>query len=324
LQRQEGSGEFERIARAMPDPGKDEGLVVREGFAFHLGDPNLEVSDRRAPPRHKRPPATRISSSTGCSLRFELTLLAFIQAHRRAGAKARVPDLGLDIVGSNDRPAWSDVVATGAIDSPGNVYIPAREKRARSVRAALLTLEEAGLVRLPRSEGGQPRFEDFVLLDERGTGAGREPEEYRVPSGRGSSNVTFALPAGFVSQSWIHALEDSEIALILMLACGRCALRVGDMLAISGADRLRHYGIHRDLYSRARKTLQLFGVLDVEEVERHGDGRAVDSNFFLHRLRLIPETFAKPAAPTIAAAIADQLERASALTAAREAAQKVK
>jgi hypothetical protein len=80
-------------------------------------------------------------------------------------------------------------------------------------------------------------------------------------------------PSGrFVMNGWLHVLEDSEITLLLMVACGR-----GTLVATSEADispgevaipaevRLRRYGIHRDPFSAARKTLEWFGLLDVRE-----------------------------------------------------------
>jgi hypothetical protein len=80
-----------------------------------------------------------------------------------------------------------------------------------------------------------------------------------------------------------HVLEDAEITLLLMVACGR-----GTLVATSKADlvpgevaipaevRLRGYGIHRDPFSAACKTLEWFGLLGVREVARHFDGRGED------------------------------------------------
>jgi hypothetical protein len=310
LNRQQQTGEFERIAKRTPIPSAEQGLVLRRGFAYQEGEHDADASDRKAPARGMRPPATRITSSRGCALRFELTLLAWVQSTRKSGGKARVKDFGLDIVGSSDTPAWSDVIATGAEDSAlGGILTTEREKRARSVRSALKTMKSAGLVEIPETPAGGPKFEDFVLLDERGTDAIGEKAEYKVPLARASS--TFTLPAEFISQGWVHVLEDSEIALLLMVACAYGGWWENGMLVMPGAVRLRNYGIHRDPYWRARKTLQWFGLLDVEELGRHGDGRAEDSNFFVNRLRLMPEGFAKTAVSTITASVKEQIARAT-------------
>jgi hypothetical protein len=97
----------------------------------------------------------------------------------------------------------------------------------------------------------------------------------------------FTLPAGFVMNGWLQVLEDSEITLLLMVPCGRgtlVATSEADMapgeVAIPAEVRLRRYGIHRDPFSAARKTVEWFGLLDVREVARHFDGRRED----IHRL----------------------------------------
>ncbi|MFJ2758779.1 hypothetical protein ACIO3S_24485 [Nocardioides sp. NPDC087217] len=67
-------------------------------------------------------------------------------------------------------------------------------------------------------------------------------------------------------------LEDSEITVLLMAACGAGAFFDQGGWAFPGEVRLRHYGIHRDPYAAARKTLEWFALLDVEEIMRHSDG----------------------------------------------------
>jgi hypothetical protein len=106
-------------------------------------------------------------------------------------------------------------------------------------------------------------------------------------------------PSGrFVMNGWLHVLEDSEITLLLMVACGRGTLVATSEAAISPGEvaipaevRLRRYGIHRDPFSAARKTLEWFGLLDVREVARHFDGRGEDGAARLHRLSVTPRGF---------------------------------
>ena len=109
------------------------------------------------------------SSRRGAALRFALTLLALVQTKRKPGAKARLIDLGLEVTGSSQKLGWADFLAADAADSnSGGVYLTARDKRARSVRNARMNLESAGLVSVPGAPGLRNRFENFVLLNERG------------------------------------------------------------------------------------------------------------------------------------------------------------
>ncbi|VXB16320.1 hypothetical protein ARTHRO9V_1220001 [Arthrobacter sp. 9V] len=147
---------------------------------------------------------------------------------------------------------------------------------------------------------------DFTLLNEVGYDVVRGHEEYKVPK----REPVFALPDGFLSAGWLHVLEDSEIALVLMIACGVGGLQEEQRLVMPSATRLLRYGIHRDAFSSARKTLEWFGLLDVEEYRRHEDGRAEDIDLRVHRLGLLPEGFKMPALPTVIDALEQQLERA--------------
>lgn len=283
------------------------GLRLRPQFA-HLTDPiDGDSSDRKAPPRELRPPATRISSSRGSALRLELTVLALLQLHRKPGAKAHLADLQIPIAGDSRNTGWADLVAALPRDSNARgLFYSARDKRARTVRSTLESLEAAGLVDVPGESGERNRFEKFVPLNEAGSGALREREEYAVPE---ISDDVFALPPGFILNGWLHVLEDSEIAVLLMAACGRGAWDEDGLWAFPGVVRLCHYGIHRDPYSAARKTLEWFGLLEVKEVRRHEDGRAEDDERYLHRIGLRTAGFEQPALPTIQDALQRQIDR---------------
>ncbi|MCK5929165.1 MAG: hypothetical protein KAG80_13305 [Nocardioides sp.] len=283
------------------------GLRLRLPFA-HLTEPIAgDSSDRKAPPRELRPPATRISSSIGSALRLELTVLALVQMHRKPGAKARLADLEIPLAGDSQRTGWADLVAALPTDSNvGGIYHNARDKRARTVRKALERLEAAGLVDVPGKPGERNRFEGFVPLHEAGAEALGEREEYAVPE---ISAPVFAMPPGFVLNGWLHVLEDSEIAVLLMAACGVGSWVEDGLRAFPGVVRLRHYGIHRDPYSAARKTLEWFGLLEVEEVGRHEDGRAEGDERYLHRIGLRMAGFDQPALPAIQDALQRQLDR---------------
>lgn len=287
---------------------REEGLRLRDQFVY-LTDPiDGDSSDRKAPPRELRPPATRISSSLGSALRLELTVLALLQLHRRPGARAHLADLEIPIAGDSQHAGWADLVAALPTDSNmrGNFH-NSRDKRARTVRKALERLETVGLVHVRAGRGARNRFEDFAPLHEAGAAAHGEREEYTIPE-RGAARV-FAMPRGFILNGWLHVLEDSEIAVLLMAACGRDAFAADGGWAFPGEVRLRHYGIHRDPYAAARKTLEWFGLLDVEEVMRHSDGRAEQDVRLVHRIAIRREGFEVPALPAIQETIQRQLSR---------------
>lgn len=283
------------------------GLRLRPQFAC-LTDPiDGDSSDRKAPPRELRPPATRISSSKGSALRLELTVLALLQLYRKPGAAAHLAALQIPVAGDSQNTGWADLVAALPSNiNMGGTYYSARDKRARTVRSALETLEAAGLVDVPGKHGERNRFEGFVPLHEAGATVLGEREEYAIPA---ISEEAFALPSGFILNGWLHVLEDSEISVLLMAACGVGSWTEDGLKAFPGMVRLCRYGIHRDSYSAARKTLEWLGLLEVKEVGRHVDGRAEDDVRFLHRIGLRTAGFEQPALPAIQSALQSQLAR---------------
>ncbi|MER3386864.1 MAG: hypothetical protein RIC81_00790 [Microcella pacifica] len=296
-----------RVYSSMRGELPPTGLLIREGFSYRALAAGTLASDRKALPRELRPPATRLMSSRGSALRFILTLIALVQTRRRAGAKAKLVEFGFEVAGHTSAWGWTDLIASDATNSnSGGVFLTARDKRARIVRNALLSLEEAGLVDIPGRPGERNRFEKFVLLNERGVEAIGEHEEYRVPT---KAEPTFTFPAGLIANGWLHVLEDSEIAILLMVACAREGWRDGGLLVMPPEIRLQNYGIHRDIFSSARKTLVWFGLLNVEELGRHGDGRAENGDQLVHRLGLVPEGFESPAATVVMSALTAQLAR---------------
>lgn len=295
---------LELIEEQIPPPMGGGPLVLRDGFSYRANRVDPDASDRRAPNPEFRPPATRLMTSRGAALRFAITLVALAQGHRRPGQRARLSELQLPVVGDSRRLGWSDLIHTDAIDSrAGKVAIRSREKRARSVRNAVRALAVAGLVETPADTTA---LHEFTLLNEVGHDVVRGHEEYKVPK----REPVFALPDGLMSAGWLHVLEDSEIALVLMIACGIGGRQEEQRLVMPSATRLLRYGIHRDAFSSARKTLEWFGLLDVEEYRRHEDGRAEDIDLRVHRLALLPDGFKMQALPTAIDALEQQLARA--------------
>lgn len=291
-----------RNFQAGKGPLTKHGFRIRYPFSYRDDAPAGDFSDRKVPGRRFRPPATRISSSRGSTLRIYLTALAVAQMTKTAGGHPQ----WLPIVGSSGRVGWTDLVATDAAKSgSGLTTLTAKDKRARSIRTGFKTLQQANLLRFARSEGKRGDFENYDLLDETG-GSGGELELYKVPGVKGA---LITLPASFILNSWVHVLEDSELTLLLMIACGMGGL-AGPLVAIPGDVRLLHYGIGRDPYSRARKTLEWFGLVTVIEVNRHDDGKTEGGeNHFLHRFEIRKEGFELQALPTVISSLEKQLAR---------------
>lgn len=286
----------EKAEAELGAPGRlaTRGLVLRTGFVYRPTPAPAYASDRRVPKREHRPPATRIASSQGAALRLYLMALAENQIRLRAGASATNP-LPIDGRGS---VSWIDLVASTAArsTSPGGTYLKAKDKMLRTVTGALKTLEDANLVHLPHATKAKGKFEQFVLLDETGSGA-----DYELPR---KVDDTFSLPAAFITNGWLHVLEDSEIALLLMVACGRGSEPFGPgLVAINGETRLLHYGIARDPFTAAHRSLEQFGLLDVHQVDRWPDGRSMGNARSLHRLELLPGGFDKDARTTVLKAL---------------------
>ncbi|UIJ35121.1 hypothetical protein [Allobranchiibius sp. GilTou73] len=265
-----------------------------------------DVSDRSAPSKTERPPATRIMSSQGVALRFYLLLLACSQARTKTGKQ---PHLDLRLVGDAQQTGWADLIATGAVRSgSGRTHMTQRDKKARSLRSALRSLRTAKLV-----DFDPGKYEDFMMLAESCAARIGDPVPYTAPR---AAEDTFSVPAGFFANGWINVLEDSEIAVILMLACGKLRLPADDQfdvepgeIAIPASDRVLSYGISRDVFSTARKTLEWFGLIAVREIHRHEDGRGVDNSHSLHRVIVLPDGFDQDALGVVRPVIENQLGR---------------
>lgn len=277
------------------------GLRIRKSFSY-LTSPQGDFSDRRAPARHQRPSATHVASGKSCALRLFLMALSLAQKEGKSGAKAIHPP----IQSERDALGWADLIATDASDSYGrDSFIRSKDKRIASVRSAFKKLEEAKLIDVAGPEGKRDRYQKYFFLNEGGK-QNETLEPYKVPS---VNDEIFILPPSFITKSWLHVLEDSEITLLLMIACRQGALNE-DHVAIPAEVRLRNYGIARDPYSQACKTLASFGLIDVYEMGRHDDGRTIGGeNYMLHRLSLNQDAFQENALPKVTQELKTQLAR---------------
>lgn len=286
-------------------------LLIRDGFAYLSVPAPGGGSDRRVPERRLRPPATRIATSRGAALRLELTALALAQNQRRRGRFVNVLPLRPNT--AEDHPVgWIDLLAsTAQYRGSGRDLATANDKKLRHLHKALGSLSAAELVSLPNEGSARGVYEGFQLLDERGARAEGEPLPYQPP---GAGDRVFGLPLKFITNGWVHVLEDSEISLLLMAACGRGGLPGERLVAVPAEVRLLQYGISRDAFA-AHQLLSHLGLLYVEEVARYDSGRAEafsEDGPRLHRLRVVDEGFEQDGLETVIKTIEHRLKKSPA------------
>lgn len=283
-------------------------LLFRDEYACLREPGDSAASDRHALKKAQRPPVTRLASPRGSSLRLHLTALAVAQFAVRPGQRFANP-YPLQPP-SASATGWTDLLASTASDTTNGTEtrLTASDKRRRALALSLDNLADARLVRLPYRHRGARKHEGFELLDESATrGPDDDPIPYTVPA---PGPHTFGLPVGFALNGWLHLLEDSEIAVLLMIACGKLSLDA-EWTAVPADERNRHYGITRETF-QAHHALSAFGLIEVEGLGRHPDGKSVDfpeEGSMLHRMRVHEAGFANEALKTIKEAI--QTRRAS-------------
>lgn len=294
-------GQAERASESFERIRTPRNLRVRIEFAMRgdPAEPNGDLTERLLPPRSERPPATRLVSPRGIALRLYLTAL-FTAQSRTPGA---MPGNRLPVADPDAPVSWTDLIATAAERHRGRVYSGQREKKVRQVHGALrrLSSPEVQLVRLPnfqRTPTG--KYEGFLLMHEGGTPAGGgDNQRYTIPA---AGSKTMYLPGGLFLNGWIHVLEDSELAFILMLACLRSRFDRNPVFATSEV-RLLQFGLGRDAYE-SHRVLSELGLVEVQPGphpgRRHGKaGRYLRSDPpKLHRFELINDGFEEPAITT--------------------------
>jgi hypothetical protein len=293
-------GQVERACESFERIRTPRNLRIRIEFAMRgdPAEPNGNLADRLLPPRNERPPATRLVSPRGIALRLYLTAL-FIAQSRPAGA---IPGNKLPLADTDAPVSWTDLIATTAQRYSGRVYSGQREKKLRQVHDALrrLSSPELQLIRLPnfpRTPTG--KYEGFLLMHEGGAPAGGDDNQlYTVPV---AGSRTMYLPDGLFLNGWIHVLEDSELAFMLMLACLRSRFDKMPVFATSEV-RLLQFGLGRDAYE-SHRILSHLGIVRVHEGPHPGRrlgkaGRYLKSDPpKLHRFELLNDGFEEPAIP---------------------------
>lgn len=277
---------------------------VRPRFVYQSQPAPGEVSDRRLPSPRDRPPSTRVLSPRGIALRFYLIALCAAQMRTKAGKQ---PHNDLPLIAGGDETGWIDLIAVPVeAQNSGKVSASRSSKKQRQVISALRSLSDPGvqLIRLPNASKRSGKYEGFQLCDEGGRRRGGEVPDYVVPT---TTDNSFDLPIGLFTNGWIHLLEDTEIAFLMMIAHASQHIAPREWVKIESGLRLFHYGLGRDAYE-AHKTLQAFGLLSVHiDEDRHDDGKVANygqgGQPRLHEFRLLPDGFDEPAAATIKEAI---------------------
>lgn len=294
-------GQAEKARESFERVRKPRNLRIRIEFAMRSdpAEPNGELADRLLPPRNERPPATRLVSPRGIALKLYLTAL-FVAQSRPPGA---VPGNKLPLADTDAPVSWIDLIATTSERHSGLVYSGQREKKLRQVHDALrrLSSPEVQLVRLPnfhRTPTG--KYEGFLLMHEGGAPiGGGDNQLYTTPT---AESKTMYLPGGLFLNGWIHVLEDSELAFVLMLACLRSRFDKAPVFA-TGEARLLQFGLGRDTYE-SHRVLSHLGIVRVQ-AGAHGRrlgkaGRYLKSDPpKLHRFELLNDGFEEPAIPAM-------------------------
>jgi hypothetical protein len=282
-------------------------LRIRVEFAMRSdpAEPNGNLADRLLPPRNARPPATRLVSPRGIALRLYLTAL-FIAQSRLPGA---MPANKLPLADTDAPVSWTDLIATTAERHSGRVYTGQREKKLRQAHDALrrLSSPEVQLVSLPNlGRAATRKYEGFLLMHEAGAPAGGGDNQlYTVPA---AQSKTMYLPDGLFLNGWIHVLEDSELAFLLMLACLRSRFDTMPVFATSEV-RLLQFGLGRDAYE-SHRILSELAIVKVHPGPHPGrrlgkTGRYLKSDPpKLHRFELLNDGFERSAIPAMRQALA--------------------
>jgi hypothetical protein len=285
-------GQVQRASAGFVERRRPHHLRIRTEFAMRNepAQPTGDLADRLLPPRAERPPATRLMSPRGIALRLYLTALFVMQSR----APGTIPRNTLPLADPDASVSWVDLLATTA--EPRR-YSTGRQLKLRQLHDALRRLEspEVQLVRLPNYPSQSVgRYEYFQLLHEAG-----DSQPYSVPS---DDSKTLYLPRGLFDNGWIHVLEDSELAFLLMLACLRS--RSGSVPVFATSEtRLLRFGLGRDAYD-SHRLLSDLGLVKVYPGPHPGRrlGKAgrylVSDPPKLHRFELLNDGFEQPAIPT--------------------------
>jgi hypothetical protein len=227
-------------------------------------------------------------SPRGAALRLMLIALFEAQSRSRAGQR---PDNERPLQAAGNAIGWTDLLATDAKPSgAGRSYMSVAAKKGRHLRAALDRLAEEELVALPHGDDKVNRHRNFLLQHEGGRRTAGPNDRYVIP--HRTDKQHFDVPVALFTNGWIHVLEDTELAFLLMLAYYQYGQPDAEY-RISSEVRLLHLGIGRDAYE-AHALFNQLGIASVtEDPNRYPDGKVENygkGNFAIpHALRFLPD-----------------------------------
>ena len=269
-----------------------------------LGDP----SDRKLSVKQDRPPAARLITPRGAALRVYLTALLEAQTRVRSGQRP-----------GNTRPlatrpggkiSWIDLLASDAEPyGERKHHMSVSAKKTRQMTSAIGRLAKEELVELTGTgKPGAKKYEGFLLMHELGRRPHGSAMPYTVPVV--PPEQAFPVPVTLFTSGWVHILEDSELAFILMVAAFDQATG-GQPFMISAADRLHRFGMKHDGYE-AHKMLSRLGLVTVTpDDRRRPDGTVEEFNSegkpLPHVLRFTPDGLGRDAFTTLSAEIDHRL-----------------
>lgn len=242
---------------------------LRRDF-IELAVPTTTGSDRRKPDKY--PPSTGLITSRGSALRYLLIALFVAQCETRPGAR---PQNTRPLAGSGSSEiGWRELFAPRVKQYGGGdkSYLDESDLKKKQVERNLDRMRDLALVEYPNQSKTRRKREGFVLLDEGGRRLGGGNEAYTVPK---LSEDTFTLPAQFFTNGWVHVLEETEIALLLVAASRLDKANPGGF-RLGAKERVSEYGLLPNTYDQ-HVSLNELGLLEVEHAPgRHADGRIID------------------------------------------------
>jgi hypothetical protein len=165
------------------------------------------------------------------------------------------------------------------------------------IRQALLTFTAADiqLVAFTNPDAIR-RYHSFRLLHECGRQSCGHPVSYAVP--RTTEANLFSLDARLFTNGWIHVLEDSELAFLIMMADLQARAANEDPVAVPGDVRIGHYCLGTDGY-QAHHLLERAGLIRMVRARgrrRDGTFRGYDPDYgsggVPHHFRILSNGFA--------------------------------
>ncbi len=267
------------------------------------------TSDRSAPDHDVRPPSTRLYSPNGIGLPLMLIALLEAQSRTKPGKRAKGTAIPLRAEGFS-KLGWTKLLSTPAEKSDsGRTVMTPSDKQFRQLKNALARLEEEGLIepadrsrKTNRYEGFYLKYEDVLFR------RAKANDFYRVPD---DDETFFELPLEFFTHGWVHVLEDSELALLL-IAIYKHQQNGGEGYTMAAGPRTLHYGLGRDSFE-AHLMLDRLGLIEVTaDPARYDDGKVSDytgRGAQPHTIRFLPDGLARDGGQALLEVIDQQLGR---------------